>query len=149
MRTPTAPIVRPSSHFSLDQVAAKIAALGASGLVLLLVTRSTGNQGAAAITAGLRRIGRSGGMRRGVMTLAGSTLVLDSAAEYGIDAVAKRVVRLFYERGENTETILTKVERMPLSPELKIRIRDSLEELEKAEEEGAKGSNVFSNQNDH
>ena len=88
-------------------------------------------------------------MRRGVMTLAGSTLVLDSAAEYGIDVVAKRVVRLFYERGETTETILTKVERMPLSPELKIRIRDSLEELEKAEEEGAKGSNVFSNQNDH
>lgn len=143
MHTPTAPITRLNSHLSLDQVAAKIAALGASGLVLLLATRSTGNQGAAATTTGLSRIGRSGGMRRGIMTLAGSTLVLDSAAGYGIDVVAKRVVRLFHERGETTETILTKVERMPLSPELKIRIRDSLEELEKAEEEGAKGIECF------
>ena len=121
-------------RLSLDVVAAKIAALGVPGLVLVVAMTDTGYTGAAALTTALAALG-PGGMLGGVATLGVGVLVSDAVTKYGAQTIFLEVTKELNRRGETTKTILAKVERMPLSLELKTKIRGSLEELEQVRPE--------------
>ena len=121
-------------RLSRDVVAAKIAALGVPGLVLVLAMTATGYTGAAALTTALAALG-PGGMLGGVATLGVGVLVSDAVTKYGAQTIFLEVTKELNRRGEITKTILAKVERMPLSLELKTKIRGSLEELEQVRPE--------------
>lgn len=77
MRLPSTPITQLTSHLSLDQVVAKIAALGVPGLVLLIAMTATGYTGAAALTTALVSLG-PGGMLGGIATLGIGVLTSDA-----------------------------------------------------------------------
>lgn len=117
----------------MDKIVAKIAALGVPGLVLVIAIGATGLAGGAAITAALAALG-PGGMIGGIATLGVLGLISEGIAKYGMDAIFSAVVIELYKRGETEESILNKIQKYPVSKDLKRRLRESLEKVERKEE---------------
>lgn len=112
----------------MDKLVSKVAALGVPGLVLVVAIGATGLAGGAAITAALAALG-PGGMIGGIATLGVIGLISEGIAKYGMDAVLTSVVKELYKRGETKDSILRKVDGYPVSKELKLKLRDSLENI--------------------
>ncbi len=117
----------------MDKIISKIAALGVPGLVLVIAIGATGLAGGAAITAALAALG-PGGMIGGIATLGVLGLISEGIAKYGIDAIFSGVVLELYKRGETKESILKKIEKYPVSKDLKRKLKDSLDKVERKEE---------------
>lgn len=117
----------------MDKIVAKIAALGVPGLVLVIAIGATGLAGGAAITTALAALG-PGGMIGGIATLGVLGLISEGIAKYGMDAIFSAVVIELYKRGETKESILNKIQKYPVSKDLKRRLRESLEKVERKEE---------------
>lgn len=117
----------------MDKIVAKIAALGVPGLVLVIAIGATGLAGGAAITAALAALG-PGGMIGGIATLGVLGLISEGIAKYGMDEIFSAVVIELYKRGETKESILNKIQKYPVSKDLKRRLRESLEKVERKEE---------------
>lgn len=116
----------------MDKIVAKIAALGVPGLVLVISISATGLAGGAAITAALAALG-PGGMIGGIATLGVLGLISEGIAKYGMDAIFSAVVIELYKRGETKESILNKIQKYPVSKDLKRRLRESLEKVVRKE----------------
>ena len=110
----------------MDKIVGKVAALGVPGLILVTAIGATGLAGGAALTAALAALG-PGGMIGGIITLGVIGIVSEGITEYGFDAVFIAVVKELYKRGETKESILNKIEKYPVSKELKRKLRESLE----------------------
>lgn len=110
----------------MDKIVSKVAALGVPGLILVIAISATGLAGGAAITAALAALG-PGGMIGGIATLGVIGLLSEGIAKYGVDAIFTAVVKELYNRGETKESILKKIEKYPVSKELKRKLRESLE----------------------
>jgi hypothetical protein len=119
-------------RIDMDKIVAKIAALGVPGLVLVIAISATGLAGGAAITAALAALG-PGGMIGGIATLGVLGLISEGIAKYGMDAIFSAVVIELYKRGETKESILNKIQKYPISKDLKRRLRESLEKVERKE----------------
>ena len=116
----------------MDKIVAKIAALGVPGLVLVIAISATGLAGGASITAALAALG-PGGMIGGIATLGVLGLISEGIAKYGMDAIFSAVVIELYKRGETKESILNKIQKYPISKDLKRRLRESLEKVARKE----------------
>lgn len=112
----------------MERIVSKIAALGVPGLILITAIGATGLAGGAAITTALAAIG-PGGMIGGIVTLGVIGLISEGITEYGFDAIFNAVVRELYKRGETKNSILKKIEKYPVSKQLKRKLRDSLNEI--------------------
>ena len=113
----------------MDKIVAKVAALGVPGLVLVVAISATGLAGGAAITAALAALG-PGGMIGGIATLGVLGLVSEGIAKFGADAILSGVVLELYKRGETKESILRKIDKYPVSKDLKRKFRESVEKAE-------------------
>lgn len=120
----------------MDKVVSKMAALGVPGLILMIAISATGFTGAAAITTALAALG-PGGMIGGIVTLGMIGLTSEVISEYGFDAVFTAVVKELYRRGETKESLLSKINKYPVSKTLKQKLIDALEDLleDKGEEQ--------------
>ena len=76
----------------MDKIIDKIAALGVPGLVLLVVTATTGFAGAAALTTALSTLGGPIGMIGGIGMLILIGLIAQALTKYGLEAIFKGVV---------------------------------------------------------
>ena len=112
----------------MERIVSKIAALGVPGLILITAIGATGLAGGAAITTALAAIG-PGGMIGGIVTLGVIGLISEGITEYGFDAIFSAVVKELYKRGETKNSILKKIEKYPVSKQLKRKLRDSLNEI--------------------
>ena len=112
----------------MEKIVSKIAALGVPGLILITAIGATGLAGGAAITTALAAIG-PGGMIGGIVTLGVIGLISEGITEYGFDAIFNAVVKELYKRGETKNSILKKIEKYPVSKQLKRKLRDSLNEI--------------------
>lgn len=112
----------------MEKIVCKIAALGVPGLILITAIGATGLAGGAAITTALAAIG-PGGMIGGIVTLGVIGLISEGITEYGFDAIFDAVVKELYKRGETKNSILKKIEKYPVSKQLKRKLRDSLNEI--------------------
>lgn len=115
----------------MDKIVSKIVALGVPGLVLITAIGATGLAGGAAITAALAALG-PGGMIRGIVTLGAIGLISEAITEYGVDTIFKAVVTELYRRGETKESLLTKISKYPVSNNLKLKLKESIQHLEKS-----------------
>lgn len=113
----------------MDKIVSKVAALGVTGLVLVIAIGATGLAGGAAITAALAALG-PGGMIGGIATLGVIGLLSEEIAKYGVDAIFSSVVKELYKRGETKETINEKIKKYPISKDLKRKLRESLEKVQ-------------------
>ncbi len=112
----------------MDKIVSKVAALGVPGLILILAISATGLAGGAAITAALAALG-PGGMVGGIATLGVIGLISEGIAKYGVDAIFSAVVKELYKRGETKESILNKIQRYPVSKDLKRKLTELIEEV--------------------
>ena len=112
----------------MDKVVSKVAALGVPGLILVIAMSATGLAGAAAITTALAALG-PGGMLGGVAFLGVAGILSDALTKYGVDAIFSAVVAELYKRGETKESILQKVNKYPVSKDLKRKLREKIEAL--------------------
>ena len=112
----------------MDKIISKIAAMGVPALILIAAMDATGFAGAVALTAGLAAIG-PGGMIPGLAILGIAGLVSQAIAEFGVDAVYTGVVNDLYKRGYTREAIMEKIDKYPVSPDLKRKLKDHLSKI--------------------
>lgn len=114
----------------MDKIAQKIAALGVPALVLIAAINATGLYGAAALTAALAALGPFG-MVGGIATLGVAGIIAESITKYGTEKVYKAVIKeLYTNRGETKESIMRKIEKYPISKDLKRELTEMLNGLE-------------------
>ena len=112
----------------MDKAIEKIAALGIPGIILVAAIGTTGLAGGAAITAALAALGPAG-MIGGIITLGVIGLVSEAITKFGFSAVFTEAVKKLYKRGETKESILAKIEKYPISKDLKRKLRELLEKI--------------------
>ena len=106
-------------RISMDEVISKVAALGITGLILLIAIHATGLAGAAAITMALSSIG-PGGMVGGLVTLGVATLIVEGIAKYGYERILEGVLKTLHENGESKESLINKIDNYPITRKLKL-----------------------------
>lgn len=109
----------------MDKIVSKVAALGVPGLVLVIAISATGLAGGAAITTALAALG-PGGMIGGIATLGVIGLISEGIAKYSVDAIVSAVVKELYKRGETKESIKEKINKYPISKDLKRKLNEIL-----------------------
>lgn len=112
----------------MDKIISKVAALGVPGLILVATIAATGLTGAAAITAGLAALGPFG-MLGGIATLGVVSLLSEGLVDYGFDAIFTGVVKELYKKGETKNSILTKINKYPISKSLKRKLKEEIEKF--------------------
>lgn len=109
----------------MDKVVSTVAALGVPGLILVTAMGATGYVGAAALTTALAALG-PGGMIGGIALLGVIGLVAQAISKYGFDAIFKAVIDELLKRGETVESILSKIDKYPITESLKCTLRCKL-----------------------
>lgn len=109
----------------MDKVVSTVAALGVPGLILVTAMGATGYVGAAALTTALAALG-PGGMIGGIALLGIIGLIAQSISKYGFDAIFKAVIDELQKRGETAESILSKIDKYPITESLKCTLRCKL-----------------------
>ncbi len=106
----------------MDVAVQKIVALGVPGLILLFVISATGYAGGAAITAALATLGGPFGMLGGLAVLGALTLITNSLSKYGLEALAKAVVKGLKDNGTSAREIRRTVNKAPITRGMKDHI---------------------------
>jgi hypothetical protein len=108
----------------MDEIAKKIAGLGLPGIFLLILTVSSAGSNAA-IAAALTAMGGPFGIVGGIGILGLMTVLGDTVAGYGIEAVLHAV---YAERSktESVRYLLKEIQDLPISDELKLKLKNQL-----------------------
>ena len=119
----------------MDEISKKLAGLGLPGVILLILAVTSAGSNAA-IVAALTAVGGPFGILGGIGLLGLTTVVGDSVAAYGIEAIIKAV---YSERLKTeSETLLIKeIEELPISDELKAKLKDHLSSVSSTSTEPA------------
>jgi hypothetical protein len=108
----------------MDEIVKKLAGLGLPGIILVILTVTSAGSNAA-IVAALTAIGGPFGIVGGIALLGLITVVGDTVAGYGIEAVLKAI---YTERSktESVRFLLKEIKDLPISEELKLRLKNEL-----------------------
>ena len=106
----------------MDEAIRKVAALGLPGVLLAIAIATTGFAGGAALTTALAALGGPFGMIGGIAVLGIAGLVADAVAKVGIDNF---LVKVYCQRRQNEQhsKLLTEIGKLPISGDLKNRLR--------------------------
>ena len=127
-------------NISIDEVVERIAGLGVPGLVLLVAISASGLFGGAAIVTGLATLGGPFGMIGGIGTVVLSGFIAAAISRYGFENIFRRVIKKLREQVGTEKEILQKIDRYPIAKELKLKLRDYIENMEFEETESAESS---------
>lgn len=108
----------------MDEIVKKLAGLGLPGVILLILTVTSGGS-SAAVAATLTALGGPFGIVGGIALLGLITVVGDAVAGYGLEAVVKAI----YKERTKTETVqvlLKEIKDLPITEELKVKIKNEL-----------------------
>ncbi|MBG1264986.1 hypothetical protein [Nostoc sp. WHI] len=108
----------------MDEIVKKLAGLGLPGVILVILTVASGGS-SAAVAAALTALGGPFGIVGGIAILGLITVVGDTVAGYGIEAVLKAV----YKERSKTESVrflLKEIKDLPISEELKLKLKNEL-----------------------
>ncbi|MEH1869670.1 MAG: hypothetical protein V7K69_32375 [Nostoc sp.] len=108
----------------MDEIAKKLAGLGLPGIILVILTVTSAGSNAA-IVAALTAVGGPFGIVGGIGLLGLITVLGDTVAGYGIEAVLKAV---YTERSktESVRYLLKEIKDLPISEELKLKLKNHL-----------------------
>ncbi|MGC9455224.1 MAG: hypothetical protein ACP5HU_10220 [Phycisphaerae bacterium] len=113
----------------LDKIVSKIAALGVPGLVLVVAMAASGWAGGAATVTALAVLGGPLGMLGGIALLCVLALISNALTKYGFERVFGATVKKLQKQGMTKQEILEKVDGYPISKDIKLKLRASLEDL--------------------
>ncbi|WP_341528320.1 hypothetical protein WKK05_02925 [Nostoc sp. UHCC 0302] len=108
----------------MDEIVKKLAGLGLPGIILVILTVTSAGSNAA-IVAALTALGGPFGIVGGIGLLGLITVVGDTVAGYGIEAVLKAI----YNERSKTESVrflLKEIKDLPISEELKLKLKNEL-----------------------
>jgi len=108
----------------MDEIVKKLAGLGLPGIILVVLTVTFAGSNAA-IAAAITALGGPFGIVGGIALLGLITVVGDTVAGYGIEAVLKAI----YTERSKTETVrylLKEIKDLPISEELKLKLKNHL-----------------------
>jgi hypothetical protein len=108
----------------MDEIVKKLAGLGLPGVILVIITVASGGS-SAAVAATLTALGGPFGILGGIALLGLITVVGDAIAAYGIEAILKAI---YSERSktESINSLLQEIKNLPITEELKIKLRNQL-----------------------
>ncbi|MEH2104795.1 hypothetical protein [Nostoc sp.] len=108
----------------MDEIVKKLAGLGLPGIILVILTVTSAGSNAA-IVAALTALGGPLGIVGGIGILGLITVVGDTVAGYGIEAVLKAI---YTERSktESVRFLLKEIKDLPISEELKLKLKNEL-----------------------
>ncbi|MDB9527280.1 hypothetical protein PN498_14870 [Oscillatoria sp. CS-180] len=109
----------------MDEFVGKAAGIGLPIVVLLITMSTTGLAGAAAITASLAFLG-PGGMIGGIILLSIVGLAADMLTRFGLDVLLVAIYKERCAKGETTETLMGEIDWLPLSNDLKLKLREAI-----------------------
>ncbi|MEH2195003.1 MAG: hypothetical protein V7K98_20510 [Nostoc sp.] len=108
----------------MDEIVKKLAGLGLPGIILVVLTVSSGGS-SAAVAAAITALGGPFGIVGGIGLLGLITVLGDTVAGYGIEAVLKAI---YAERSktESVRYLLKEIKDLPISEELKLKLKNQL-----------------------
>ncbi|MCF2150423.1 hypothetical protein IQ276_029155 [Desmonostoc muscorum LEGE 12446] len=108
----------------MDEIVKKLAGLGLPGIFLVILAATSGGS-SAAVAAAITALGGPFGIVGGIALLGLVTVVGDTIAGYGIEAILKAV---YTERSktESLRFLLKEIKDLPISEELKLRLKNEL-----------------------
>ena len=108
----------------MDEIVKKLAGLGLPGVFLVILTVVSGGS-SAAVAAAITALGGPFGIVGGIAILGLITVVGDTVAGYGIEAVLKAI---YTERSktESVRFLLKEIKDLPISEELKLKLKNQL-----------------------
>lgn len=108
----------------MDEIVKKLAGLGLPGIILVILTATAGGS-SAAVAAALTAVGGPFGIVGGIGLLGLITVLGDTIAGYGIEAILKAV---YAERSktESVRFLLKEINDLPISDELKLKLKNQL-----------------------
>ncbi|MBE9035343.1 hypothetical protein [aff. Roholtiella sp. LEGE 12411] len=109
----------------MDEVVKKISALGLPGILLVIAISASGMMGSAAVVAALTALGGPFGIIGGLGVLGLATLVGETIAGFGIEAV---LTNIYAERSktESVRFLLKEIKDLPITEELKLKLKNQL-----------------------
>ena len=108
----------------MDEVVKKLAGLGLPGIILVILTATSGGS-SAAVAAALTAVGGPFGILGGIALLGLISVVGDAIAGFGIEAILKAV----YTERSKTESIsflLREIKDLPITEELKLKLKNEI-----------------------
>lgn len=108
----------------MDEIAKKLAGLGLPGIILVVLATSAAGSNAA-IVAALTAVGGPFGILGGIGLLGLVTVIGDTVAGYGIEALLKAI----YKERSKTDSVrmlLKEIKDLPISDELKLKLTNHL-----------------------
>lgn len=117
-----------TQDISLDKAVEIIAGLGIPGLLLIMLMAASPWVGAVAITTSLAALGPFG-MLGGIATLGILAFISKALAKFGFEELFKAVLIKLKKDGVTYEEILKKIDKYPISKELKRKLREFIVEF--------------------
>ena len=108
----------------MDEIVKKLAGLGLPGVILVVLTVTSGGS-SAAVAAALTVLGGPFGIVGGIALLGLITAVGDAVAGYGLEAILKGI---YTERSktESIRVLLKEIGDLPITDELKLKLKNHL-----------------------
>ncbi|MEH2091943.1 hypothetical protein [Nostoc sp.] len=108
----------------MDEIVKKLAGLGLPGVILVVLTVASGGS-SAAVAAAITALGGPFGIVGGIGLLGLITVLGDTIAGYGIEAILKAI---YAERSktESVRYLLKEIKDLPISEELKLKLKNQL-----------------------
>ncbi|MBR8837982.1 MAG: hypothetical protein DSM106950_29280 [Stigonema ocellatum SAG 48.90 = DSM 106950] len=108
----------------MDEIVKKLAGLGLPGVILVILTVTSGGS-SAAVAAAITALGGPFGIVGGIAVLGLITVVGDTLAKYGIESVLKAI---YTERSktESVRFLLKEIKDLPITEELKLKLKNEL-----------------------
>ncbi|BAY42375.1 hypothetical protein NIES2111_67980 (plasmid) [Nostoc sp. NIES-2111] len=98
----------------MDELVNKLAGLGVAGLVLVGLVATSSYAGAVAITTSLAILGGPFGMIGGAVALTLIAAISSAIAKYGVETLAKSVVKKLKESGRSEASIIQEINSFPM-----------------------------------
>ena len=118
------------NRISIDEVVGKITGLGVPGLVLLMAMVGSPWYGGAAIMSGLAGVGGPFGAIGGIGVIVLSGFLAAVFSRFGFERIFKRVLKKLIDQGKTKEEILREIDGYRITKELKLKLRDYIENME-------------------
>lgn len=110
----------------MEKILSKLAAVGIPFGVVQLSCKASGHKGGAALTTGLSSLGKSFGMKGGIVALLTIGASVDFLTERSIGAILNGVVKQLCIEGESQDEIYAKIQKYPVSNELKLKLKETV-----------------------
>jgi hypothetical protein len=108
----------------MDEIVKKLAGLGLPGIILVILTATSGGS-SAAVAAALTAVGGPFGILGGIALLGLITVVGDAIAGFGIEAILKAVYKE-RSKSESTSFLIKEINDLPITDELKLKLKDEI-----------------------